>query len=87
MIEGLDLKWCVGYIGEKSVMDTPMARLALERGGSFRVGLEDFSKGPSNVEQIKRAKELVDKVGRPLATGEDAIKFFDIPFPATRPKI
>ena len=38
MMEGLDLIWAVGYIGDKSVMDTPLARMSLERGGSFRVG-------------------------------------------------
>ena len=85
MIEGLDLNWTVGYIGAKSVMDTPLARMALERGGSFRVGLEDWPNGTSNVEQIKRAKEIINAVGRPLVTGADAIKYLDIPFAATRP--
>ena len=86
MMEGLDLKWSVGYVGEKSVMDTPLARMALERGGSFRVGLEDWSKGPSNLDQIKRAKEIINAVGRPVVTGAEAIKYLDIPFAATRPK-
>jgi uncharacterized protein (DUF849 family) len=86
MIEGLDLNWTVGYIGDRSVMDTPLARMALERGGGFRVGIEDWFNGDSNVEQIKRAKEIINAVGRPLITGADAIKFLDIPFAATRPK-
>jgi 3-keto-5-aminohexanoate cleavage enzyme len=86
MMEGLDLKWTVGYIGNKSVMDTPLARMSLERGGSFRVGLEDWPNGTSNVEQLKRAKEIIDAVGLPIVTGADAIKYLGIPFPATRPK-
>jgi len=86
MIEGLDLNWTVGYIGAKSVMDTPLARMSLERGGSFRVGLDDWPNGTSNVEQIKRAKEIINAVGRPVVTGADAIKYLDIPFAATRPK-
>jgi 3-keto-5-aminohexanoate cleavage enzyme len=86
MMDGLDLKWAVGYIGDKSVMDTPLARMALERGGSFRVGLEDWANGTPNVEQLKRAKEIINKVGRPVATGAEAIKYLDIPFAATRPK-
>ena len=86
MIEGLDLKWSVGYIGDKSVMDTPLARMSLERGGSFRVGLEDFAKGPSNLDQLKRAKEIIDRVGRKVVTGAEAIEYLDIPFAATRPK-
>ncbi len=84
MIEGMDLKWSIGYIGNKSVMDTPMARLALERGGSFRVGLEDWPNGTSNVEQMKRAKEIINAVGRPVVTGAEAIKYLDIPFAATQ---
>ena len=85
MMEGLDLKWSVGSIGEPSIMDTPLARMALERGGSFRVGLEDWGTGPSNVEQIERAKEIINAVGRPIVTGAEAIKYLDIPFAATRP--
>jgi uncharacterized protein (DUF849 family) len=59
--------------------------MALERGGSLRVGLEDDVTGPSNVEQIKRAKELVASVGRQIINGPEAIEYLDIPFPATRP--
>ena len=86
MIEGLDLNWTVGYIGDTSVMDTPLARMSLERGGSFRVGIEDWTNGNSNVEQIERAKEIINSVGRPLVTGADAIEYLDIPFAATRSK-
>jgi uncharacterized protein (DUF849 family) len=59
--------------------------MALERGGSLRVGLEDDTTGPSNVEQIKRAYELVNAVGRRIIKGSEAIEYLDIPFPATRP--
>ncbi len=86
MMEGLDVDWAVGYIGDKSVMDTPLARMALERGGSFRVGLEDWPNGTSNVEQLKRAKEIIDAVGRRVVTGAEAIEYLDIPFAATRPR-
>ena len=86
MMEGLDLIWAVGVIGDKSVMDTPLARMSLERGGSFRVGLEDWPKGTSNVEQLKRAQEIINAVGRPLVSGAKAIKFLDIPYAVERPK-
>ena len=86
MMEGADLKWSVGSIGEPSIMDTPLARMALERGGSFRVGLEDWGTGPSNLEQIERAKDVINAVGRPIVTGTDAIRYLDIPFAATLPK-
>ena len=85
MMEGLDLKWSVGLING-NIMDTPLAQMALERGGSFRVGIEDWMTGPSNLEQMERAKKLINKVGRPIVSGADAIKYLDIPFPATRPK-
>jgi hypothetical protein len=29
---------------------------------------------------------MINKVGRPIVTGPDAIKYLDIPFAATRPK-
>ena len=85
MMEGLDLKWSVGSIGEPSIMDTPLAQMALERGGSFRVGLEDWGTGPSNVDQIERAKEIINAVGRPVVTGADTIRYLDIPFAPTWP--
>jgi uncharacterized protein (DUF849 family) len=86
MMEGLDLKWSVGCIGAVSVMDTPLAKMALERGGSFRVGLEDWAAGPGNLDQMARAKEIIDSVGRKVVTGAEAIEYLDIPFAATRPK-
>jgi uncharacterized protein (DUF849 family) len=86
MMEGLDLKWSVGNVGGVSIMDTPLAQMALERGGSFRVGLEDWTTGPSNLEQMARAREIINQVGRPIVTGAEAIEYLDIPFPPTRPK-
>ena len=71
MMEGLDLKWAVGLFGsDKSIMDTPLARMALERGGSLRVGLEDYTTGPSNLDQLERRLVhtfLVGLVAIPIA--------------------
>jgi uncharacterized protein (DUF849 family) len=86
MMEGLDLKWAVALFGsDRSIMDTPLARMALERGGSLRIGLEDYMTGPSNLVQLERAKELVAAVGRQIIHGPEAIEYLDIPFPASRP--
>ena len=86
MMEGLDLEWAIGCPEwDQSVMDTPIARMALERGGGLRIGLEDYTTGPSNLEQIERAKELIAEVGRDIIAGPEAIEYLDIPFPATRP--
>ena len=79
MMEGLDLKWAVGCpADDRSIMDTPLARMALERGGSIRVGLEDYTTGPSNLEQLDRAKELVAAVGRRIIHGPEAVEYLDI---------
>ena len=46
--------------------------------------LGDWPNGTSNVEQLKRAKEIINSVGRPVVTGAEAIKYLDIPYEATR---
>lgn len=69
MLEGSGLPWSVSVWGG-DLMQTPIAKLALERGGHLHVGVEEFySKGrnPSNEELIREARALCDKVGRPLA--------------------
>ena len=86
MMEGLDLEWAVGCPEwDRSVMDTPLAQMALERGGGLRVGLEDNATGPSNIEQIERAMELINKVGRQVINGPEAIEYLDIPFSMSQP--
>ena len=77
IIEALDLflamlgdtpvEWAVAVLGG-SLLDTPIARAALERGGHLRVGLEDWDDGPANVEQVAAAAALCAELGRPVAT-------------------
>jgi 3-keto-5-aminohexanoate cleavage enzyme len=87
IIEALDLflamlgdapvEWAVAVLGG-SLLDTPIARAALERGGHLRVGIEDWDTGPSNAEQTAAAAALCDEVGRPMATireTEQLLKF------------
>jgi len=52
------------------ILSNPVGRLALERGGHLRVGLEDHvgPDQPTNVEILERARKLCDEVGRPIAT-------------------
>ena len=59
--------WAVAVLGG-SLLDTPIARAALERGGHLRVGIEDWDDGPPNVEQVAAAAALCAEVGRPVAT-------------------
>jgi 3-keto-5-aminohexanoate cleavage enzyme len=80
MIEGCDLPWAVAVIGG-DVFAGGFARLALERGGHLRVGLEDFAGAttPSNVELVERAAALARAVGRPVATPADTARLLDLP--------
>jgi 3-keto-5-aminohexanoate cleavage enzyme len=85
MLEDTALPWSVSVWGG-DLMATPVARLALERGGHLHVGLEehfDAVTKPTNVELVEEAVALVQSVGRPLATTADAISLLDLPSPAT----
>lgn len=65
------LPWGVSVI-TGSLLDTPIAAMAIERGGHLRVGLEDNSKAESNLEQVKRAVALCEQLGRRPATPTEA---------------
>jgi uncharacterized protein (DUF849 family) len=70
MLEGTDLPWSVSVWGG-DLMATPVARLALERGGHLHIGLEehfDPDRKPTNVELVDEAVALVKDVGRRVAT-------------------
>ena len=62
-----------------SVLDTPVARAALERGGHLRVGLEDWDKGPPNTEQVTAAAQLCASVGRPPASPDEVCTLLGLP--------
>ena len=84
MLEGTELPWSVSVWGG-DLMATPVARLALERGGHLHVGLEehfDPDPKPTNVELVEQAVALTDEVGRPVATTEQAAEMLDLPQPA-----
>jgi uncharacterized protein (DUF849 family) len=78
MLGDTGLPWGVTMLGG-SLLDTPVARMAVERGGHLRVGLEDHSSGPSNAEQVERAVALCRSVGRPVATCADAAGILQLP--------
>jgi uncharacterized protein (DUF849 family) len=87
MLEGTALPWSVSVWGG-DLMATPIARLALERGGHLHVGLEehfDPAAKPTNVELVEQAVALVASVGRPLATIADAATVLDLPDPVSAP--
>ena len=68
------LPWTVSVFGG-SLLDSPLARHALERGGHLRVGVEDAAgQSPrSNAEMVEAAVALAASVGRPVATATRAL--------------
>jgi uncharacterized protein (DUF849 family) len=74
MLEGVDIPWIVSLQGGV-LLDSPIARYALERGGHLRVGVEDTAGATemSNTETVLAAVDLAKAVGRPVAQGAEAI--------------
>ena len=70
MLAGTDIPWSVSVWGG-DLLQTPVARMALELGGHLHIGIEehyDPDRTPTNVELIEETKALCAAVGRPLAT-------------------
>ena len=70
MLEGTDIPWSVSVWG-CDLLQTPVARMALELGGHLHVGIEehfDPDRTPTNVELIEETRALCESMGRPLAT-------------------
>jgi 3-keto-5-aminohexanoate cleavage enzyme len=80
LLDGCDVPWAVAVLGG-DVLDSGIARLALERGGHVRLGLEDHAgaRTPSNEELVREAVALAEDVGRPVATCDEAAKVLKLP--------
>jgi 3-keto-5-aminohexanoate cleavage enzyme len=78
MLGDADIAWAVAVLGG-SLLDTPIARAALERGGHLRIGLEDWDDGPGNVDQTAAAADLVRSTGRTVAAVGDAARVLGLP--------
>jgi len=74
MMEGSNLPWMVGVMGD-DVLDLPLARHALERGGHIRVGIEDLGQSDTttNVATVERAVALAAEVGRTVANTDNVL--------------
>jgi uncharacterized protein (DUF849 family) len=83
MLGDADLPWAVTVLGG-DIIDTPVARLALEQGGHIRVGIEDHADAESNVACVQRAVELAESVGRGIATPVEAADLLRLPTPASK---
>ena len=80
MLEGSGLPWSVAVVGGDLVA-SGLARLALERGGHLRVGLEDYAgtRTPTNEELVREAAALVRELGRPVASCAEAAELLGVP--------
>jgi uncharacterized protein (DUF849 family) len=74
MMGDCELPWIVSLFGDP-LLESPLARHALERGGHLRVGIEDAAgmSDLTNAEMVAAAVALAQDVGRPIATGADAL--------------
>jgi len=80
MLDACELPWAVAVIGG-DVVASGLARLALERGGHVRVGLEDYAgrATPTNVALVEEVVALAGEVGRSVATPADAARLLALP--------
>ena len=81
MLEGSSLPWSVSLWGG-DLLQTPVARLALELGGHLHIGLEehfDPDRKPTNLELFAEARELCASVGRPVATCAETATLLNLP--------
>jgi uncharacterized protein (DUF849 family) len=75
------LPWFISIWGEGSLDTRPIIRRAIELGGHIKTGLELFydpDRNPTNLELLQEAQEIAREVGRPLATHEEAARFYNI---------
>lgn len=81
MLEDCDLPWAVSVVGG-DVTASEIAVLALQRGGHLHLGLEFYggSDIPRNVDLVNRAVELCNRVGRTVASPDQAAEILRLPF-------
>lgn len=80
LVAETDLPWSVSVWGG-DLLRSPVARMAVERGGHLHVGLEEHSgdRVPTNVELVEEAVALVGECGRRVATSAEAAELLDLP--------
>ncbi len=81
MLEGSGLPWSVSVWGG-DLLQTPIARMALELGGHLHIGLEehfDPERKPTNAELLNEAKALCREVGRPVADAKQTAEILGLP--------
>jgi 3-keto-5-aminohexanoate cleavage enzyme len=74
------LSWAVAVVGG-CVFRTGMAKLAIQRGGHIRLGLEDHAgeRTPTNLELLEEVVGLARSLGREIATPSQAAELLGLP--------
>ena len=80
MMQDIDTPWIVSVQGGV-ILDKPLARYTLEKGGHIRVGVEDTAGGTemNNRQTVEAAVALAREVGRPIASGEGVMRVLSRP--------
>lgn len=80
MIEGSGLPWLVSSFGDDCV-GCGLAEEAIKRGGHVQVGIEPYGgpRTPKNVDLVAEVVELAGRLGRPIATPEQAAANMSLP--------
>lgn len=75
MMGDCGLPWTVSLFGDP-ILESPLARYALEKGGHVRVGVEDAAveTDMTNADMVAAAAALAAELGRPVATGAGALQ-------------
>ncbi|OBK20573.1 hypothetical protein A5634_12660 [Mycobacterium asiaticum] len=80
LLDGCDLPWAVSVVGG-DLCASPIAELALQRGGHLHLGLEFYrgDRTPANVELVTEAVSLCERLGREVATPDQAAEILGLP--------
>ncbi len=83
MLEGCPLPWSAAVVGG-DIIDSGVARMAIERGGHLHVGLEDWAGPghPDNEELVMAAATVCADLGRAVATRADAAEILGLVDPS-----
>ena len=72
--------WAISVVGG-DVVETGLARYAVERGGHIHLGLEFFAgeRTPTNVELVNEAVAVCDEMGVAVASCNEAAEILELP--------
>ncbi|MFV8317376.1 3-keto-5-aminohexanoate cleavage protein [Mycobacterium sp. 23] len=79
LLDGCDIPWAVSVVGG-DLCASPVAKLALERGGHLHLGLEFYrgERTPTNVELVEEAVDMCGRFGRPVASPDEAAQILGL---------